>query len=158
MRRRHWANLACVSALALSLTSAVASAEGQAIDPTLGIPLPEQPALLLHADEQPQAAQAPVSTEAAPAEPAPQPEPEVAPVVEAAPEPAPVVEPQPEPEPVVVLPEPVAPEPLADLRCGDVARDGNGLGHRGSKDRPYPPARSPASNRASSAALGSLPV
>ncbi|MDP3320604.1 MAG: hypothetical protein Q8S58_15885, partial [Bosea sp. (in: a-proteobacteria)] len=72
MRRRHWANLACVSALALSLTATVASAEGPAIDPTLGIPLPEQPALLLHPHEQPPVAQATASAEAAPAENAPQ--------------------------------------------------------------------------------------
>ncbi len=52
MRRRQWANLACVSALALSLGWAAARAEGVAtIDPTLGTPLPEQPALGLRDDE-----------------------------------------------------------------------------------------------------------
>ncbi len=82
MRRRHWADLACVSALALSLTATVASAEGPAIDPTLGIPLPEQPALLLLAEELPPAAQAPVSAEAAPVEPTRQTQTAVAPAAE----------------------------------------------------------------------------
>ncbi|MDP3408693.1 L,D-transpeptidase family protein [Bosea sp. (in: a-proteobacteria)] len=54
MRRRHWADLACVSALALALNAPAAFAEGPGvIDPTLGIPLPEQPALLLLDDEKP---------------------------------------------------------------------------------------------------------
>ncbi|MGQ3348654.1 MAG: hypothetical protein ACT6UR_21975, partial [Bosea sp. (in: a-proteobacteria)] len=82
MRRRHWADLACVSALALSLTATVASAEGPATDPTLGIPLPEQPALLLLPDEQPPVAPAPVGAEAAPLEPTPQPQTAVAPAAE----------------------------------------------------------------------------
>ncbi len=82
MRRRHWADLACVSALALSLTATVASAEGPATDPTLGIPLPEQPALLLLPDEQPPVAPAPVGAEAAPLGPTPQPQTAVAPAAE----------------------------------------------------------------------------
>ncbi len=54
MRRRQWANLACVSALALALGTAAAFAEGtSSIDPTLGIPLPEQPALVILDDEKP---------------------------------------------------------------------------------------------------------
>ncbi|KRE09653.1 hypothetical protein ASE63_03715 [Bosea sp. Root381] len=48
MPRRQTAKLACVSALALALGCATASAQGVgATDPTLGIPLPEQPALVL---------------------------------------------------------------------------------------------------------------
>ncbi|CAN5163194.1 L,D-transpeptidase family protein [soil metagenome] len=54
MRRRQWANLACVSALALSLGCVAALAQGTAeTDPTLGIPLPEQPALVILDDEKP---------------------------------------------------------------------------------------------------------
>lgn len=67
MRRRQWANLACVSALALSLGCAAAFAEGSAgTDPTLGIPLPEQPALVILDDEKPAATQPQASAEAAP--------------------------------------------------------------------------------------------
>lgn len=54
MRRRQWANLACVSALALTLATTTAFAEGTgAIDPTLGIALPELPALFIPHDEKP---------------------------------------------------------------------------------------------------------
>ena len=54
MRRRQWANLACVSALALALGTTATFAEGTgSTDPTLGIPLPEQPALVILDDEKP---------------------------------------------------------------------------------------------------------
>lgn len=71
MRRRQWANLACVSALALTLATTTAFAEGTgAIDPTLGIALPEQPALVILDDEKPATekaqATAPSGLEAAP--------------------------------------------------------------------------------------------
>ncbi len=55
MRRRHWANWACVSALALTLGSAAARAEADGTDPTLGIPLPQQPELVILDDEKPAA-------------------------------------------------------------------------------------------------------
>ncbi len=55
MRRRQWANWACVSALALTLGSAAARAEADATDPTLGIPLPQQPELVILDDEKPAA-------------------------------------------------------------------------------------------------------
>ncbi|HEV7257139.1 MAG TPA: L,D-transpeptidase family protein [Bosea sp. (in: a-proteobacteria)] len=71
MRRRQWANLACVSALALSLGCAAALAEGGAgTDPTLGIPLPEQPALVILDGEKPAAAQPQARAEATPDTPA----------------------------------------------------------------------------------------
>ncbi|PTM40753.1 L,D-transpeptidase family protein [Bosea sp. 124] len=67
MRRRQWANLACVSALALSLGYAAALAESMpGTDPTLGIPLPEQPALVILDDEKPAPARPDASAEAAP--------------------------------------------------------------------------------------------
>lgn len=67
MRRRQWANLACVSALALALGSAPALAEAPAgTDPTLGIPLPEQPGLVILDDEKPALARPEASAEAAP--------------------------------------------------------------------------------------------
>lgn len=67
MRRRQRANLACVSALALSLgCTAVLAESGAATDPTLGIPLPEQPALVILDDEKPATAQARTSAEATP--------------------------------------------------------------------------------------------
>lgn len=70
MRRRQWANLACVSALALALGTTAAFAEGTgSIDPTLGIALPEQPPLVLLDDEKPATekaqATAPLSSDAA---------------------------------------------------------------------------------------------
>ncbi|KPF71251.1 hypothetical protein IP69_07740 [Bosea sp. AAP35] len=59
--------MACVSAFALALGSAAASAQGAgAIDPTLGIPLPEQPSLILLDDEKPALPRAQASAEAAP--------------------------------------------------------------------------------------------
>lgn len=71
MRRRQWANLACVSALALALATTSAFAEGTgSIEPTLGIPLPEQPALVILDDEKPATdtahAAAPAASETAP--------------------------------------------------------------------------------------------
>jgi murein L,D-transpeptidase YcbB/YkuD len=54
MRRRQWANLASASALALALGSAAALAQSSGdTEPTLGIPLPEQPALILLEGEKP---------------------------------------------------------------------------------------------------------
>jgi murein L,D-transpeptidase YcbB/YkuD len=48
MRRRQWANLASASALALAWGCAVALAQSHGgTEPVLGIPLPEQPALIL---------------------------------------------------------------------------------------------------------------
>lgn len=64
MRRRQWANLACVSALALALGAAAALAEG--IDQTLGIPLPEQPALVILDHEKPAATEPQASAQADP--------------------------------------------------------------------------------------------
>ncbi len=58
MRRRHWAGLgsASVLALALGLTTAGAQAPSST-DPALGIPLPEQPALVILHDDKSAAAQ-----------------------------------------------------------------------------------------------------
>lgn len=68
MRRRQWANWACVSALALALGSTAVFAEGTDVsDPTLGIPLPEMPALRLLDDEKPAAARSDATVQAGPA-------------------------------------------------------------------------------------------
>lgn len=67
MRRRHWASFASASVLALAIGAASALAQ-EAAEPDLGIPLPEQPALLIldrevpHAQAEPTQPPAPGST------------------------------------------------------------------------------------------------
>lgn len=70
MRRRHWAKLTSASALAIILGCSPLRAEAPVqTDATLGIPLPEQPALKLLEEERPTPATAPVAHADSAAEP-----------------------------------------------------------------------------------------
>ncbi|MGO4671492.1 L,D-transpeptidase family protein [Bosea sp. 2YAB26] len=63
MRRRHWASFASASVLALALGTGYALAQAT-LEPQLGIPLPEQPALLiLNGDKPPESLTPPVLPE-----------------------------------------------------------------------------------------------
>ncbi len=63
MRRRHWASFASASVLAMALGTGYALAQGTP-EPELGIPLPEQPALLiLNSDKPPESLTPPVLPE-----------------------------------------------------------------------------------------------